>query len=83
MCTTSSITGTSISTPHHRGQRGAGVKAKQADGSGHGQFKEIGRANQRRGAGHAVLFAHCAVKPVGQPCVKEHLDENAARPAGQ
>ena len=53
--TTSSITGTSISTPTTVASAPRRVQAEQADGGGHRQLKEVGRANQRRGAGHAVL----------------------------
>ena len=56
------------------------MQAKQADGGGHGQFKEVGCATQGRRAGDAVLLAHTPVQSVCQARVEQHLNQD---PHGQ
>ena len=70
---------------HHRhfdqhadngGERGAGVKAEQADRGGDRQLEEVAGADQRRGTGNAMLLAGSAIKQIGEPGVEIDLDQD-------
>ncbi len=67
---------------HDGGERGALIKAKQADRGGDRQLEEIARPNQRRRRGDAMSFASSAVQQVGQARVEIYLDEDWNRQHG-
>ena len=55
----------------HGRERRSRLKPEKADGGSDRELEEIGRSNQRRRAGNAVLLAGGAIEAIGEACIEK------------